>query len=402
MDYTGINMGNVKNRNRSLILRLLNDSGPTSRKDIAARLELAPATVTMLCTELLQEGILRETGIIAEENRAGRRKIRVDINYEYRHVLAISIEADVTTISVCNLRGDCCVARTLETARDEAPEVFLRRVADASMVLMWEQNIGPDRLLGAGVSVPGPVDRAAGISRHAYRIWDTEVPVCVLLEQGLHCRVVLENNVRAFARAELTYGVGRSLQNLVFVKWGPGVGSAIVAERHVYEGQTYKSAEIGHIRVVPNGELCHCGRRGCLETCVATHPIIRRIQAVCTREATPRLWEMAHGDPASLTVHDLEAITELQEERVTEVLREETARLAQVVGGILTMLAPDQLILFGRMFHLPGVKEELIAQCGRYDALYDENYITMSELDDRISYIGPLAAAVSALFFQEE
>lgn len=401
MDYTGINMGNVKNRNRSLILRLLNDIGPTSRKDIAEQLGLAPATVTMLCTELLQEGILRETGIIAEGNRAGRRKIRVDINYEYRYVLAVSIESDVTSISVCNLRGDRCGTRVLDTDGDVLPERFLKVIAETSMALMWELNIGSDRLLGAGVSVPGPVDTAAGVSRHAYRIWNTEVPVVPLLEAYLKCPVVLENNVRAFAQAELTYGAGRTLQNLVFVKWGPGVGSAIVTDHHIYEGQTYKSAEIGHIRAVPNGDICYCGRRGCLETCVATHPMIRKIQTICSQETTPVLWEAVHGDPTSLTVHDLERIVDLQDAGVQDALDEEIARLAQTIGAILTMMAPDHLILFGKMFHMPGFKDRIIAHCKQYDPLYDEDYIIVSGLDDRIDYIGPLAAAVSNLFFQE-
>ena len=76
--------------------------------------------------------------------------------------------------------------------------------------LLWENSIGREQLLGAGVSVPGPVDREKGVSTHAYRIWNQSVQVASLLAQALECTILLENNVKAFARAELTYGLGRT------------------------------------------------------------------------------------------------------------------------------------------------------------------------------------------------
>ena len=93
MAYSGLNLGNVKNQNRSSILKLLNDHGPMPRKDLSARLGLTPASLTTLCGELLAQNILFELGEVQQEDkRAGRRKILLGINYAYRHVLSISIE----------------------------------------------------------------------------------------------------------------------------------------------------------------------------------------------------------------------------------------------------------------------------------------------------------------------
>lgn len=68
------------------------------------------------------------------------------------------------------------------------------------------------------------------------------------LAEALECTVLLENNVKAFAQAELIYGLGRTEENLLLLKWGPGVGSAIIAQGRIYESRMYKSAEIGHVR----------------------------------------------------------------------------------------------------------------------------------------------------------
>ena len=89
MGYTGINLENVKMSNRSAILKLLNDHGAMSRKNIALELGLTPATVTLICTELIAAGLLCEKGEVEEKKRAGRKKVLIDINYQYRNVLSV-------------------------------------------------------------------------------------------------------------------------------------------------------------------------------------------------------------------------------------------------------------------------------------------------------------------------
>lgn len=404
MGYTGINLLSVKSRNRSQILKLLNDHGPTSRKDLAEQLGLTTAAVSTLCGELLTEGILYEKGeVLPEEGRkAGRRKILLDIDYDYRYVLCIAIEANECDISVCNLRGEHCITRRINTNGAAGPEVFLKLVSDAGKALLWEQGIERSQLLGAGVTVPGIVRRTDGVASHAYRIWDKPVAVQKLLEANLECPVAVENNVKAFALAELLYGSGKTLQNMVFIKWGPGVGSAIVTDRRIYEDRNFKSAEIGHICVDPNGLPCRCGRRGCLETRVATHQIVKRLQSICTAENTPKLWKLLQGDPASFGVRKLYQALQDPDVAVAEAVDEEIQCLASVTAMILTMLAPDQLIVFGQMFELPYVLEGLISHCSQYDPAYDGEYIRMSELNGRTEYIGPLAAAASSFFFQKQ
>ncbi len=403
MGYTGINLLSVKSRNRSQILKLLNDHGPTSRKDIAEKLGLTTAAVSTLCAELLAEGMVYELGeLVPEEGkRAGRRKILLDINYDYRYVLSIAIEASECSISVCNLRGENCITRRLNTNGEAEPETFLKLVSDAGKALLWEQGIDRSQLLGAGVTIPGVVRHTDGVASHAYRIWDKAVPVREILETNLDCPVAVENNVKAFALAELLYGSGKTLQNLVFIKWGPGVGSAIVADRRIYEDRNFKSAEIGHICVDPNGLPCRCGRRGCLETRVATHQIVKRLQSICSETNTPKLWRLLQGDPASFGVRQLYQALQDPDTAVAEAVDAEIQCLASVTAMILTMLAPDQLIVFGQMFELPYVLEGLISHCSQYDQAYNEDYIKMSELNGKTEYIGPLAAAVNALFFQD-
>lgn len=398
MGYTGINLENVKVSNRSAILKLLNDHGAMSRKDIAGALGLTPATVTLICTELLAAGILCEKGELEEQKRAGRRKILIDINYQYRYVLSISIEASETCVAIGDLKGRCLAMRMIPTDGTKAPEVFLKRIADEGKALMWEQGIQRDAVLGVGVSVPGPVKRKNGISQHAYRIWNEAVPVGDILRQHLDYPVIIENNVKAFAEGELIYGIGRLHENLLFIKWGPGVGSAIIIRNQIYDSQNSKSAEIGHYIVEKNGKQCRCGRRGCLETRVAKHPIAEQVREKCTAEAMPELFAMVEGDVSQIQARNMEQWICARDEELWRLLDDIIEEMARTVVNTITLLAPDKVIFYGEMFELPHFQERFLHFCMNYDASYHQDYIVKSRLSDKTQYIGPLAVAVNELF----
>lgn len=398
MGYTGINLGNVKMSNRSSILKLLNDCGAMSRKDIAIELGLTPATVTLICTELISAGILCEKGEVEEERRAGRRKVLIDINYQYRYVLSVSIEAAKTCIAISNLKGLCLGAKWMPTDGGQDPEKFLKTVADEGKALMWEQGITKDMVLGIGVSVPGPVSRRTGISQHAYRIWNKAVAVGDLIGKQMDLPVIVENNVKAFAEGELIYGNGKEWENLLFIKWGPGVGSAIIIQGRLYDSQNSKTAEIGHYIVEKDGKQCRCGRKGCLETKVATHAIAEQVRAACTEETMPQLCRLMEGDPNRIEARNISEWIETEDEGLGRVLDDIIEQLARVAVNTITLLAPDKVIIYGEMFSHSRVEERFLHFCSHYDASYHGGYIVKSELSDRVEYIGPLAVAVNELF----
>lgn len=398
MGYTGINLGNVKISNRSAILKLLNDYGAMSRKDIAIELGLTPATVTLICTELLSAGVLCEKGEVEEEKRAGRRKVLIDINYQYRYVLTISIEAEVTCIVISDLKGHPLDVVRMKTDGTQDPNKFLKTVADESKALMWEQGITKDAVLGIGISVPGTVNRKTGVSQHAYRIWNEPVPVGEIIKKHLDLPVIVENNVKAFAEGELIYGNGKEQENLLFIKWGPGVGSAIIIQNRIYDSQNSKTAEIGHYIVEKNGRQCRCGRKGCLETRVAAHAIARQVRAACAEETMPVLYRKMKGDVDRIEARNIADWVGTEDAGLRQVLDDIIERLARVAVNSITLLAPDKVIIYGELFEYPLLEERFRYFCSHYDESYNNDYILKSELSDRIEYIGPLAVVMNELF----
>lgn len=408
MGKPGISLDSVKNNNKSEILKMLQKNGAMSRKDIATQMGLTPAAVTMLCNAMIEDHMIVELGEMQEEKRAGRKKMLVDINYDFKQIVSVNIEAADTWITVTNIRGNVLAETKVHTQSDKKPEDFLEELTREIKILLWEKEVQLSDVLGIGVCIPGIVDRENGVSIHAYGIWNQSVPVADIFGKHIPCQVIVENNVKAFAEGEMLYGVGKQGDNILFIKWGPGVGSAIVIGNELYEGYHHNAAEIGHYIVEPNGLQCRCGRRGCLETRVSMFALTERIREVYSQQDTPVLYKETAGDKEKIT---RELLTRWVEEEnnsylakmdavVVDIMLGAIERMARVAVNVMTILAPDCAIVFGSMMENSRVYRTFMEYCQRYDENYTDGYIHRSVLSDKINYIGGTALIARTYFFE--
>ena len=401
MGQTGINLDQVKKKNRSYILRTINDEGPISKKDIAGKLNLTSASLTQTCAPMLEEGLIYEAGISEDSTGPGRKKVLLDINFDYQQNYAFIIEPDKTTVAVTNLRGDLKGKRTIDTDNTVSAEKFLARISQIALELKEKAGITEDILLAA-VCISGPVDSKRKVSLHAYGIWDEEVEIGKILEEKLGAEVIVENNVTAFALAEIYFGLGRKNDNLFFVKWGPGLGAAIVIDKKIYEGELKKTAEIGHFVVQRNGEKCSCGRRGCLETKLSFSAVKRDIAGVFSKEFTPKLYELLGGDLDNLTMEFPEEYFKDLDPALTEILAKRIILFSQVIVNCMTILSPNKVVLCGPLFKNPFLREKVIEGCSYFDPYYNGENVIYTELADKETYIGAAALCAKKVLFGDQ
>ena len=379
MKHEGLNMTQVKKKNRFSILNCICEMGPVSRKDIAEKTGLTPAAVTQICAGFMEQGLLFEIGQTVESKGAGRKKVLVDINYDYAYILAVSIEQEQTTVALTNMKGDPEHIEVLNTRTSENPEGLLMEIANVCRNLLAKKERYQKKLAGVSVSIAGIVNKETGSSVHAYGIWQEEVPVCEILSKELGCTVRIENNVNAFAMAELLYGMGKAHDNLLVIKWGPGVGSTIIIDNKVYEGRHAKAAELGHFIVERNGNLCNCGRRGCLETKVSYRVLAEK------KKFQPK--EFGNVYRAALKNGE------------EEIYEEAMDLFARTIVNSITILAPNRVVLCGSLFADATIRNRLIEYCKKYDSHYDESRIYYSNLASKEDYIGAVAAFVQNEIF---
>jgi glucokinase len=169
------------------------------------------------------------------------------------------------------------------------------------------------RLRAVGLVVPGVVDAQQGIAVYAANIGWRELPLRQIVAEAVGLPVVLDHDVRAAGLAELEWGAGRGLHEVLFVALGTGVAAAVITRGQAYAGATGRAGELGHLPVFPGGERCACGQRGCTETYASGAALSRRYSAASGISDVPAedvISRAAAGDPVAQRIFS-DAITAL-------------------------------------------------------------------------------------------
>jgi glucokinase len=168
--------------------------------------------------------------------------------------------------------------RRIPTWAEEGPQAVVERIAAAVTELEAELPSG-GRLAALGICCPGPVDHASGMLIDPPNIQGLHhAPLRRLLTERLGMPVCLEHDAKAAALGEFHHGAGRGERGMVYIVVGTGVGAAIIADGQLFRGAHNAAGEIGHVTIDPQGDLCSCGSRGCVETFTAGPWLARRYQ----------------------------------------------------------------------------------------------------------------------------
>jgi len=268
----------ARGHNRSLVLQSLYQGGQKSRADIARETGLTRVTVSDLVAELIGEGLVREMGQ-REDARPGKPATLLEIDGLAFQIIGVDLSgAAVFRGAVLDLRGTV-ISRA---------EVALESSTGADATLKVETLVGSlvdaatRPVLGIGVGSPGVVDHA-GVVLSAPNLGWTAVPLNEILTARFGLPVVVINDANAAALAEHSFGGAES--DMMVVKVGHGVGAGLLLGGSPLWGSRFAAGEIGHVVVgTDGGALCACGKRGCLETWLATPKLDAALASAATSE----------------------------------------------------------------------------------------------------------------------
>lgn len=268
--------------NRSLVLQMLFQGGQLTRADVARATRLTRVTVSDLVAELLEEGLIEELGI-RPGTHVGKPATLLGLKNDAMHIVAIDISDEhLMRGAVLNLRGDILERQSVEIA-GRGGEAAVDMIEAMSRDLMAATT---QPILGVGVGSPGILTLTGTVIQAPNFDW-YDVPLAQILSDRLQTPVHVANDANAAALGEHTYG-GASSADLMVLQVGKGVGAGIVIDGVMLTGHHFAAGEIGHVTVADgpdDGELCACGRRGCLETVLGV-PALRALIAGKSQEAS--------------------------------------------------------------------------------------------------------------------
>lgn len=267
----------VRRHNLSLVLRLLAVEGPRSRADIAKVTGLTRATVSSLASDLIDRGLIRESGPGADQ-RVGRPATLLELDGS--QVLTIGAELNVgyTSVVANDLSGHAVYARRrpLESTSIDVDDVVPRLIAEIKKALAAAEASGR-RVVGATIAAPGVTDVQRGVVLLAPNLGWRNVPLVdmVAAELSAPWPILLDNEANLGAIAEHRLAATTSDGGLVYVLAADGVGAGVVVNGAVLRGASGAAGEVGHMTVQPRGAQCACGSRGCWETTVGLAALVK-------------------------------------------------------------------------------------------------------------------------------
>ncbi|MCG8585670.1 MAG: ROK family protein, partial [Pirellulales bacterium] len=223
----------------------------------------------------------------------------------------------------------------------------LARICETITEALDRAKIKTSDLAGIGVGCPGPVDPESGVLYSAANLgWDN-VPVKEHLENEFGCPAYVTNDVDSGVYGEYRFGVAKSARTVLGVFPGTGIGGGCVYEGEILRGKKSSCMEIGHIQVAPEGPLCGCGRRGCLEAVASRLVIAARSAAAAYRGQAPHLLKEVGTDLSNIRSGALSAAVENGDETVETIIREAARQIGRGVASVVNLLAPDMVLLGG-------------------------------------------------------
>ncbi|MGI6639952.1 MAG: ROK family protein [Limnochordia bacterium] len=334
----GGNRKRIKEHNRILVINHLRLHGPMSRADLARYTELGLSTITYIIDELMDDGLVVETG--AGESSGGRKPTMLEFNGSVAAVVGIKIEPTRILFSRMNLLGKIQQKAAAELP-PEADSAALNQLLIDNISGLLEGDVNSAPLVGIGIAVSGLVDQAHGkVLYSPILAWDEFdfTPV----SRHFDVPVIVENDANTFALAQVWTGMVPHHSSFLGVTVGVGVGLGIVIDGQVFRGEHGGAGEFGHLVIQHEGAPCYCGQRGCLEMYASDHFVLSEVKRHIALGVPTIL-----GDSDSLTINDVYEAAEQGDRCAQSIIYKQGQNLGIGLKNLVNLFNPAAIILGG-------------------------------------------------------
>jgi glucokinase-like ROK family protein len=385
-----------ESESQSRVLRLLRDEGPASRAELADRLAMARPRLTADLDRLVDSGLIRAGGPAA--SRGGRRSMMVELEPSLRFA-GIDLGATSLTVEVVDAHMNPVASLDEPIDIRSGPRPVLARVVELLAKLRSDGHYST--LAALGVGLPGPVSFRDGVpvAPPIMPGWN-RFPARERLAREFGCPVVVDNDVNTMMIGERFGGVARTVDNVIFVKIGTGIGAGIVVHGEVYRGTDGCAGDIGHIQAEPDGPVCACGNLGCLEAMFGGSALARDALSRARSGASPALAERL-STQGTLSAVDIGLGAGEGDPASIGLIRDGGRRVGVVLAGLVSFFNPGMIVIGGGV---AGLGHLLLAEIRsvvyrRSLPLATGNMpVVLSELGGRAGVVGAVVLASDLVY----
>jgi glucokinase-like ROK family protein len=383
------------------LIDLIRTYGEFTKADFVTYTDYSRTKITSCIDSLLNKKIIVANK--ATEYSGGRRSKTFSLNGTLGLLAGVDIGATSIDLGIADFSGKILTRYDESASVKDGPIKILGRVCSLLEKMLKENNWGPERIIGIGIGVPGPVDFSAGIviSPPIMPGWD-RYPIIQTMQQWFpSANVVVDNDVNVMALGEINQGAGKRVDNLIFVKIGTGIGAGIICEGKIYRGASGCAGDIGHIAVNKSGPLCHCGNQGCLETVAAGPAIAERSLLAAQAGKSPILLKYYETNGNVLRSEDVGSAAREGDALAIEVIRESGQFVGDVLASLVNFYNPEMIVIGGGVSNFGNLLLSSIRQTVLHRSLplaTRDLEIVFSEIGGDAGVIGAVNLAMDYMF----
>jgi predicted NBD/HSP70 family sugar kinase len=337
----------IRQANRLQLLHQLLLLKSSTRQELSQRTGLSTTTVANLIASLLGEGLVVEAGM--EASQGGRPTTILAINKSAGICGGVDVAETYIHYELYDLMLNKLSDYEIELpSTQKEPHEVVKLIQTGFNRLLEVSGMTREKVVGLGISIPGPFDHSAGVSVFAPSWGWREVPVKVMLEEALNVPLYIDNPLKFNAVSEAWFGAGRQIDNMVTLVLGTGIGAGLVINRELFHGASNTAGEWGHSVIVAGGRSCRCGNRGCVEAYVGAPGILQTLA-----EIDP-FSPMQFADDQTRSIAAIAAAADQGDAVALEVIHQTAIYLSAGISSLLNILNPELVVMGSWVARLLG------------------------------------------------
>ncbi len=394
---TNLTGNELKNyRRKKKILTLLYHNDTLSATYIAKKIGVSLPTAISLLKDLTNLKFVEVCG--SGESKGGRRPTLFGLKNDNIFVIACELGRYKAKIGIYDSHNQLVApVVVIETNMDD--DEMVNKVYENSLKIINDNQIDVNSVFGIGLAMPGLVDAKEGIN---YTIKKKEYQnVKERLEQKLGKLVYINNDARMQAYGEFVFGQAKDYQNALIINWNWGVGLGIIINGKLYNGGSGFAGELSHIKFVEKGDLCICGKRGCLETVISAYVLINKAKEAIKEDKVSQLTAKFKGNEDQLKVEDIIKAAKSGDEFSISLLNSVGQAFGKALANTIQLFNPEIIVLGGlvssaNQFVLAPIQQSVNHYC--LEHVSGNTKIVISDKWEQTGLLGVTAKLFQKLF----
>jgi Transcriptional regulator/sugar kinase len=324
------------------IIRYYINNGENTLADLGKEMDLSVPTVTKLVGELIDEGYVVDFG--KQETTGGRRPNIYGVNPDSGYFLGVDIKRFRINIALINFKGEMIESKFSIPFFYENTQDSFDKLCIIINDFVDHLSISKSKILSAGINMSGRVNTQTG---HSYSLYFfNERPLTEIFQERLGLHVTIDNDSRSMAYGEYMNGVVNGEKDILFVNVSWGLGLGIFIDGKLYYGKSGFAGEFGHLNAFDNEILCHCGKKGCLET-QASGSFIHRRFLEKVAEGNSSILEKRIKNGETIIQEDILEAAMKEDMLAIELIEEVGNTLGKHIAGLINLFNPELVIIGG-------------------------------------------------------